>query len=65
MSNQWPGLALEVKSICEELGIPDVNKVDLTKNEVKKLVSTACKEKDEEFIKQKMETEPFCIFYLL
>ena len=55
VSNQWPGLALEVKGICEELGIPDVNKADLTKNEVKKLVTTACKEKDEVYMKQKME----------
>ena len=34
VSNQWPGLALEVKSICEELGIPDANKVDISKKEL-------------------------------
>ena len=31
----WPGLAQEVSAIFEELGIADVNNVNLTKSEVK------------------------------
>ena len=35
-ANQWPGLAAEVKDICRELGIPNINGREVTDGEVKK-----------------------------
>ena len=35
----WPGLGMEVKQICEELEIPDINNVCLTKAEIKRAIS--------------------------
>ena len=37
-SNGWPGLGQEVSSICDELGIPDVNNVVVSKKEIKEAV---------------------------
>ena len=37
-SNGWPGLWLEVRDICEELGIPDLNDVTLTKATIKNAI---------------------------
>ena len=34
-ANQWPGLAAEVKDICRELGIPDINGREVSDGEVK------------------------------
>ena len=32
----WPGLGKEVAEICEEIGIPDVNYVKVSKHDIKK-----------------------------
>ena len=37
-ANQWPGLAAEVKVICMELGIPDINGREVYEGEVKKAI---------------------------
>ena len=37
-ANGWPGLGREVTQICEELGIPDINDVSLTKLELKRAI---------------------------
>ena len=34
----WPGLAKEVKDICKEVGIEDVNKTEVTKEELKEAI---------------------------
>ena len=44
--NGWPGLAKEATKLCSELGIEDVNKTKCSKGEWKKVVRTACKNKD-------------------
>ena len=37
-ANNWPGLSREVKEICVELGIPDMNVTDMPVNDVKKAI---------------------------
>ena len=37
-SNGWPGLWVEVRDICEELGIPNLNDVNLTKATIKNAI---------------------------
>ena len=34
MKNDWPGLAQEVKDICQEIGIDNINEVEVTKEEL-------------------------------
>ena len=34
----WPGLPQEVASICQEVGLPDVNSVNVQKSEVKRAI---------------------------
>ena len=34
----WPGLGMEVTRICDAVGLPDVNKVSVTKNAVKNAI---------------------------
>ena len=34
-ANGWPGLAMEVTDICNQLGIPDLNNVHVSKEEIK------------------------------
>ena len=36
--NDWPGLSREVRDICEELGIPDLNVNEMTANHIKTAV---------------------------
>jgi hypothetical protein len=36
--NDWPGLSTEVRDICEELGIPDLNVNEMTANHIKTAV---------------------------
>ena len=36
--NGWPGLGREVSDICQELGIPDVNEVVVSKQEIKEAI---------------------------
>ena len=33
--NDWPGLSIEVRDICKELGIPDLNGNEMTANHIK------------------------------
>ena len=35
IANGWPGLAEEVTTICEEIGIPDVNTADVQRSTIK------------------------------
>ena len=35
-ANQWPGLSAEVKDICLELGIPDINTNNMSERDIKK-----------------------------
>jgi hypothetical protein len=37
-ANGWPGLWREVSQICEELGIPDINDVYVSKTDIKKAI---------------------------
>ena len=53
----WPGLTREVSSICKALNIPDMNEIDFEvseKKQIRKMVSEACREKDEIDMKSKM-----------
>ena len=34
LKHDWPGLAKEVKEICEEIGIKNINEEDVSKEEV-------------------------------
>ena len=34
-ANGWPGLAMEVTDICNQVGIPDLNNVIVSKEETK------------------------------
>ena len=38
VKNGWPGLWKEVTQICEEIGIPDVNYVKVSKHDIKKAI---------------------------
>jgi hypothetical protein len=49
-----PGLAKEVSEICSDLGIEDVNDINIGKNMLKKMLQKACEEKDERELKEKM-----------
>jgi hypothetical protein len=51
----WPGLAREVKGICEDLGINDVNNTNYSKAELRRIVGQACKSKDKEDMMKEME----------
>ena len=51
----WPGLSLEVASLCEQLGLEDPVRTKMNKNEYKKEVAKACKWKDEKNMKEEME----------
>ena len=51
-ANQWPGLAQETKTICEQLGIEDCNSTKLSKADYRKLVTAACHRKNEEYIRK-------------
>ena len=37
-AKNWPGLSREVKEICAELNIPDINQFDLTAGDIKKVI---------------------------
>ena len=50
----WPGLAREVSFISKELGLEDINETELSKNALKRLVSQACREKNEQDLKADM-----------
>ena len=45
--NEWPGLAKETKEICKYLNIEDVNTTNESKKNYRKIVTKACKLKDE------------------
>ena len=51
-AKQWPGLAQETKIFCEQLGIEDCNGTALSKAEYRKIVTSACHRKNEEFIRK-------------
>ena len=34
LKNEWPGLAKEVKEICKEIGVEDINENEVTKDEL-------------------------------
>ena len=55
ITNFWPGLSQEVREICEDLSIPDINRVDMSKTELKKLVTSACMKRDEDDLKKLMQ----------
>ena len=39
--NGWPGLGMEVKYICEQIQIPDINKYDIPKKEIQEAIFEA------------------------
>ena len=41
-TNNWPGLAVETRQICEELGLEDCNTVTQDKALSKKTIISAC-----------------------
>ena len=49
----WPGLWQEVRSICEEIGLPDVNEVDIPVNDIKEAISNH----HYKFIKEELAAE--------
>ena len=55
VENNWPGLAAETRTICERLGLEDVNKTESTKNQYKNEVMKACRREDEILLRSKME----------
>ena len=42
----WPGLSLEVASLCEQLGLEDPVRTKMNKHQYKKEVANACNLKD-------------------
>ena len=42
----WPGLAMETKQICEDLGIADCNTTVISKQKYRKLVTDAWHERN-------------------
>ena len=42
IAQNWPGLAMETKKICKDLGIEDCNTTTLNKAQFKKLLYKAC-----------------------
>ena len=36
--NGWPGLGQEVRDICQEIGIPDINKNYVSKIQIKRAI---------------------------
>ena len=51
-TNNWPGLALETRKICEELGLEDCNTVIQDKALYKKTIISACHAKNEENVRK-------------
>ena len=59
-ANNWPGLSKEAESLCEELKIESVNETLLSKNDYRKLVMKACKERDEEVLRADSQNKSKC-----
>jgi hypothetical protein len=55
MKYNWPGLAQEVASLCEELGLEDAASTKMDKKEYKKEVEKGCRFMDERNMKKDME----------
>ena len=53
----WEGPVKECRTICNELGIPDVTLVRATKQEFKDMVKEACRLKDEKELKESILTK--------
>ena len=51
-TNSWPGLALETRQICEELGLEDCNTVIQDKALYKKTIISACHAKNEDNLRK-------------
>ena len=60
LSNGWPGLTKEVTDICTDLLIESVHDTNLDKKEYKKVVLTACVDRDRMEMKQVMEEMSKC-----
>ena len=58
--NSWPGLVEEGRKICEELGIEDVNETTMSKKKFKEIVLEACKQKDEQNLKNLAKEKQKC-----
>ena len=46
----WPGLAMETKQICEDLGVTDCNSTTLSKHKYRKIVTDACHERNRQML---------------
>ena len=46
----WPGLAMETKQICEDLGVTDCNSTTLSKHKYRKIVTEACHERNRQML---------------
>ena len=42
LANQWPGLAKETESICQELGIESVHDTELSVKQYRQVVTDRC-----------------------
>ena len=51
----WPGLAIEVKEICQELRVESVTDWDQSAQAYRAVVTEACRQKDEAYLKRGME----------
>ena len=54
-TNNWPGLAREVRQICEELEVDDVKKHHQDKTTFKRSIEVALLKKHEEEVRRRME----------
>ena len=57
MLHGWPGLAMEVKEICQELRVESLTDWDLSAQAYRAAVTEACRQRDEVYLKQGMEGE--------
>ena len=55
LTSDWPGLAKEVKKICEDLAIDDVTSRNYSKIELRRIINKACKDRDIKDIREGME----------
>ena len=54
-TSDWPGLAKEMKKICEDLAIDDVTSSNYSKMELRRIINKACKYRDIKDIREGME----------
>ena len=64
VARDWPGLAKETRTICENLNIEDCNKTRMSKQDFKVILKTALLKKDEEILREQAGGKRKCEFIL-